>query len=152
VTGAGKQKRKLALRMLMDKASVQGYLTTDDLMEFFPDTSGDMERLSVLLTALRHRGVDIVDSDGHETSDSATEPLDLLVARAAIDQDRGQLRLEPLLQGQRCALGQKLACVPGGTKDAHDGRACVHREPPLLGDGRSSPISCRLLRLKNGVP
>jgi len=76
VTGAGKQKRKLALRMLMDKASVQGYLTTDDLMEFFPDTSGDMERLSVLLTALRHRGVDIVDSDGHETSDSTAEPLD----------------------------------------------------------------------------
>jgi RNA polymerase primary sigma factor len=75
VTGAGKQKKQLALRTLMDKASVQGYLTTDDLMELFPDTSGDMERLSVLLTALRRRGVDIVDSDGHEASDSAAERL-----------------------------------------------------------------------------
>lgn len=85
MTGDGKDKRQLALRTLMDKASVQGYLTTNDLMEAFPDTSGDMEQLSILLTALRRRGVDVVDSDDHlpaETtptnrpenkSDSATE-------------------------------------------------------------------------------
>ncbi|MGB7874897.1 MAG: sigma-70 family RNA polymerase sigma factor [Anaerolineales bacterium] len=65
MTGDGKDKRQLALRTLMDKASVQGYLTTNDLMEAFPDTSGDMEQLSILLTALRRRGVDIVDSDDH---------------------------------------------------------------------------------------
>ena len=69
MAGAGKSKRQLALRMLMDKASVQGYLTTNDLMEAFPDTSGEMERLSVLLTALRRRGVDIVDSDDYYASD-----------------------------------------------------------------------------------
>ena len=69
MTGAGKHKRQLALHMLMDKASVQGYLTTDDLMDAFPDTSEDMERLSVLLTALRRRGVDIVDSDGNLPSE-----------------------------------------------------------------------------------
>jgi RNA polymerase primary sigma factor len=72
LTGAGKQNKQLALRMLMDKASVQGYLTTDDLMDVFPDTSGDMERLSVLLTALRRRGVDIVDSDGNFPSESTS--------------------------------------------------------------------------------
>ena len=77
VTGAGKQKRKLVLRMLMDKASVQGYLTTDDLIEAFPDTSQDMERLSVLLTALRRRGVDIVDSDDHHlASETISEAFD----------------------------------------------------------------------------
>jgi RNA polymerase primary sigma factor len=70
VTGTGKQKKQLALRMLMDKANIQGYLTTDDLIDAFPDTSGDMERLSVLLTALRRRGVDIVDSDDNLTSES----------------------------------------------------------------------------------
>jgi RNA polymerase primary sigma factor len=74
VTGTGKQKKQLALRMLMDKASIQGYLTTDDLIEAFPDTSGDMERLSVLLTALRRRGVDIVDSDDDTTP--ASPPTD----------------------------------------------------------------------------
>jgi len=70
VTGTGKQKKQLALRMLMDKASIQGYLTTDDLIDAFPDTSGDMERLSVLLTALRRRGIDIVDSDDNLTTES----------------------------------------------------------------------------------
>ena len=63
MTGARNQKRQHAMHMLLEKAGVQGYLTTDDLIEVFPDTSGDMERLSVLLTALRRRGVDIVDSD-----------------------------------------------------------------------------------------
>jgi RNA polymerase primary sigma factor len=76
VTGAGKQKRQLAMHMLLEKASVQGYLTTDDLIEIFPDTSGDMERLSVLLTALRRRGVDIVDSEEHIVPDAAPEPFD----------------------------------------------------------------------------
>ncbi len=70
MTGAANKKKQLALRMLIEKASVQGYLTTDDLMEVFPDTSGDMERLSVLLTALRRRGVDIVDSDDHLPSET----------------------------------------------------------------------------------
>ena len=83
VTGASKQKRQLALHTLMDKASVQGYLTTDDLMDAFPDTSGDMERLSVLLTALRRRGVDIVDSDDHNASDSAPTSLDHTQAKPA---------------------------------------------------------------------
>ena len=53
--GAGKQKKQLALRMLIDKAGVQGYLTADDLIEFFPDASQDTEKLSLLLAALRRR-------------------------------------------------------------------------------------------------
>jgi len=68
VKGAGKEKRQLALRMLMDKASIQGYLTTDDLIEAFPETSGDTQRMSMLLTSLRRRGVDIVDSDDYSPS------------------------------------------------------------------------------------
>ncbi len=63
MTGAGKQKRQVAMRSLMAKASAQGYLTSNDLMEVFPDASQDSERLSALLTVLRRRGIDIVDSD-----------------------------------------------------------------------------------------
>jgi len=51
------------MRALMAKASAQGYLTSNDLMEVFPDASQDTERLSALLTVLRRRGIDIVDSD-----------------------------------------------------------------------------------------
>jgi len=71
------------MRTLMEKAGVQGYLTTDDLMEVFPDTSQDMERLSVLLTALRRRGVEVIDSDDHTHSRSALEHFDQTPDRAA---------------------------------------------------------------------
>lgn len=76
VTGAGKQQRQLAMRTLMDRAGLQGYLTTNDLIEIFPDTSEDMERLSVLLTDLRRRGVDIVDADDQLASTTTPEPFD----------------------------------------------------------------------------
>ena len=75
MTGAGKEKRQLAMRMLIDKAGVQGYLTIDDLIEVFPDTSGDIERLSVLLTALQQRGIDIVDSDDYPTLETVSTPV-----------------------------------------------------------------------------
>jgi RNA polymerase primary sigma factor len=90
VTGAAKQKRQIALRILMDKAGVQGYLTTDDLIEAFPDTSQDMERLSVLLTSLRRRGIDVVDSDDYVSSETAPEHLNHTRSRpaSAIEMDR----------------------------------------------------------------
>ena len=52
-----------SLHMLMEKAGVQGYLTTDDLMQAYPEANQDSERLSALLVMLRRRGVDILDAD-----------------------------------------------------------------------------------------
>lgn len=53
--------RNEVLTILLEKAGVQGYLTTEDLMEAEPEV--DSERLSVILTALRRRGVDILDHE-----------------------------------------------------------------------------------------
>ncbi len=61
--GAGQNKRHHAMNMLLDKANIQGYLTTDDLMEAFPDASEDSENLSVLLFSLHQNGIDILDAD-----------------------------------------------------------------------------------------
>ena len=67
----GRQKRhKEALNMLMEKAGIQGYLTTDDLIEVIPESDQDTERMSVLLFALRQRGVDIYESEGETESSS----------------------------------------------------------------------------------
>ncbi len=68
-------RRKEALHMLLEKAGVQGYITTEDLMEIYPDVSEDSERLSVLLLALRRRGVDILDSDAEFESQTDEIPL-----------------------------------------------------------------------------
>jgi len=54
------------LSLLLEKASVQGYLTTDDLLEASPEVGEDTERLSVIMLALRHRGVDVVDPEVSE--------------------------------------------------------------------------------------
>lgn len=70
----GRQKRNSeALNMLMEKAGIQGYLTTDDLMEVIPESDQDTERISVLLFALRQRGVDIYESEGETESNPADD-------------------------------------------------------------------------------
>jgi len=51
------------MNILLEKANIQGYLTTDDLMEAFPDATQDADYLSILLTSLRQSGVDILDAD-----------------------------------------------------------------------------------------
>jgi len=49
--------------MLLEKADVQGYLTTEDLMEFYPDVTRDAERIESVLATLRRQGVEILDND-----------------------------------------------------------------------------------------
>ena len=68
-------RRKEALHMLLEKAGVQGYITTEDLMEIYPDANEDSERLSVLLLALRRRGVDVLDNDAEFESQTDEMPL-----------------------------------------------------------------------------
>ena len=66
----GRRKRSAEiLSMLLEKADVQGYLTTDDLMEVYPDVSSDAERLEAIMLALRRRGVEFMD-EGEESEDN----------------------------------------------------------------------------------
>jgi RNA polymerase primary sigma factor len=70
-----RHRNREVLSLLLEKASVQGYLTTDDLLEISPDVGEDAERLSVIMLTLRHRGVDVVDP---EAEVSETPPADLM--------------------------------------------------------------------------
>jgi RNA polymerase primary sigma factor len=62
-----RHRNREVLSLLLEKASVQGYLTTDDLLEVSPEVGEDAERLSVIMLALRHRGVDVVDPEVLDT-------------------------------------------------------------------------------------
>jgi len=62
------------LSMLLEKADIQGYLTTDDLIEVYPDVSQDTERLQAIVVALRRRGVDFLDHES-EASLKDDDPL-----------------------------------------------------------------------------
>jgi RNA polymerase primary sigma factor len=61
-----RHRNREVLTLLLEKASVQGYLTTDDLLELSPEVGEDAERLSVIMVALRHRGVDVLDPEASE--------------------------------------------------------------------------------------
>jgi RNA polymerase primary sigma factor len=68
VTNPGYRTRTIdILSMLLEKADIQGYLTTEDLMEAYPNVNDDRDRLEGILTALRRRGVDILDPEDHDT-------------------------------------------------------------------------------------
>jgi RNA polymerase primary sigma factor len=73
VVYSGRRHRNEVLNILLEKAGAQGYLTTDDLLEAAPEV--DSERLSVILTALRRRGVDILNTeDEYEAPVDETAP------------------------------------------------------------------------------
>ena len=68
---ARRRKNTQILGMLLEKADVQGYLTTEDLMEAYPEVSADAERLEAVMMALRRRGIEFLDgsSDIADPSD-----------------------------------------------------------------------------------
>ncbi len=81
------------LNLLLEKASVQGYLTTDDLLDLSPEVGEDSERLSVIMHALRHRGVDVVDPDCESlsTDEMVVPEMEAWVEPAATDGSTDEL-------------------------------------------------------------
>ena len=64
------------LTLLLEKADIQGYVTTEDLMEFCPNGDDKVEHLSAIVAALRRRGVDIFDRDSdYEPEEPAEDSL-----------------------------------------------------------------------------
>jgi RNA polymerase primary sigma factor len=61
--------------LLIEKAGIQGYLTFDDLQQAYPEINHDNQKMSVLLTSLRRRGVDVLDPAHDEELSTAEEPL-----------------------------------------------------------------------------
>jgi len=47
---------------LVKRADTQGFLTVDELMEFFPDVDDDDNELQAVMVFLQHKGVEIFDS------------------------------------------------------------------------------------------
>jgi RNA polymerase primary sigma factor len=70
MTNPGRRKRNVEiLNLLMEKATIQGYITTEDLIEVYPDVNQDGERLEAVLSALRRRGVDVLDQEEDFTNE-----------------------------------------------------------------------------------
>ncbi len=71
-----RHRNREVLNMLLEKASVQGYLTTDDLVEIYPEVGEDSEHLSVIMLALRNQGVEVLDADEFSSDGPVEEGLE----------------------------------------------------------------------------
>jgi RNA polymerase primary sigma factor len=93
LTNPGRRNRSTEiLSMLLEKADIQGYLTTEDLMEVYPNASDDRERLEAILGTLRRRGVDILDPEDVETfyydsDESMSDEFDPMIDLTRVSSD-----------------------------------------------------------------
>ena len=68
--------REDLIDLLLERADSQGFLTIEDLMEFFPKGDEDVETLSAIMITLRKQGVEILDQDSLSESLSEGEDQD----------------------------------------------------------------------------
>jgi len=76
----GRSNRKTEVfSMLLEKADVQGYLTTEDLVEAYPEISSDVDRMEAIMVALRRQGVDVFDEEesGRSNEEYGGPPSDM---------------------------------------------------------------------------
>jgi RNA polymerase primary sigma factor len=66
-----KEKPKDLAQQLMDKAEQQGYLTVDDVLEFFPEAEKNLAEIEDLMMYLYDQGIEIITPDGQEDQRAA---------------------------------------------------------------------------------
>jgi RNA polymerase primary sigma factor len=100
----GQKKHKEAITILVEKASLQGYLTIADLAEIYPNTGDDVEHLSAIRMALRQQGVDIYDPE-----------LDDVSPEDAEDATVSPMNVDPTITSTDDMVGiylKEVSCVP----------------------------------------
>ena len=69
--GDDQRKKKTIIDALIARADTRGYLTVEDLMEFFPNADDDLASMHAVIASLNQQGVDVLDSKSVEISDNA---------------------------------------------------------------------------------
>jgi len=130
-----RKRQQAALDLLMEKAGVQGFLTTDDLMEAVPD--GDRENLRVILTALRQRGVDVLDEESASDpglNDSSPFESDLVPGDSLASDDTTGLYLKEMSRVPLLSVDEELEIAIRIEK----GRAARKKSMRLSGRNRAA--------------
>ncbi len=76
---------------LLDKAEAQGYLTTDDILEYLPDADTGIEQAEEIFVALTAVGIQIF-----ENKDDVPPHAERIVSTRLIDKDEGEDEEEPI--------------------------------------------------------
>jgi RNA polymerase primary sigma factor len=98
---------------LFDKAEVQGYLTTDDILDLLPEAEETLEQLEEIFILLNEAGIDICDDkdaevegeqslgesiDGNETNDDGTYDLSSISSDDTVGLYLREMARVPLLK------------------------------------------------------
>jgi len=98
---------------LFDKAEVQGYLTTDDILDLLPEAEETLEQLEEIFILLNEAGIDICDDkdaevegeqslgesiDGNETNDDGTYDLSRISSDDTVGLYLREMARVPLLK------------------------------------------------------
>ena len=75
--------RREVLHLLIEKAGQQGYLSSEDLMEALPEA--EAEHLGALLTALKRRGIEVLNLEDGDADASLDESSELEPPRYPIE-------------------------------------------------------------------
>ena len=78
------KKIEAVIDALILRADTQGFVTIEDLMEYFPNEDDDHESLRAVMFYLQNEGVDILDS-GAETAKRNLDPVDPIGRTSGID-------------------------------------------------------------------
>lgn len=69
--GDDQRKKKTVIDALITRADTRGYLTIEDLMEFFPNEDDDLASIQAVIASLNQQGIDVLDSKSLEIGDDA---------------------------------------------------------------------------------
>jgi len=98
---------------LFDKAEVQGYLTTDDILDLLPEAEETLEQLEEIFILLNEAGIDICEDkdaevegeqslgesvDGNETNDDGTYDLSSISSDDTVGLYLREMARVPLLK------------------------------------------------------
>jgi RNA polymerase primary sigma factor len=69
--GDDQRKKKTVIDALIARADTRGYLTIEDLMEFFPNEDDDLASIQAVIAELNQQGIDVLDSKSLVIGDDA---------------------------------------------------------------------------------
>ncbi len=132
------------LNMLLEKADVQGYLTTDDLIEVYPDVSRDAEHLEAVMLMLRRRGVDILD---HEQAPYYFDEKDVLALFRVCSNIKHLAMLQTLFYG--CLRSSEMCKLDDGDLDLKTKTLRLREREHECGRDQKLVLVCRHRRWRD---
>jgi len=69
------EKESQATQQLLDKAAEQGYVTSDDILDFFPQAEENMSQLEEVFMYICEQGIEVYDGDGMNKEESPGEEV-----------------------------------------------------------------------------